>query len=119
MKRGEVWLARLGPARGTEIGKTRPVLIVQEDALTVAGYPTIVVLPITTRLRQKPGPVRVTLAPRGNLKNLSQVITAEPRAIDRQRLLQGPLTRLLPNELSAVDQGLLTALGMHREARGN
>ncbi len=116
MKRGEVWLARLGPARGAEIGKTRPVVIVQDDALTTAGYPTVVILPLTTRLRQNPGPVRVTIPPRGNLKELSQVITAEPRAIDRQRLLQGPLTRLLPGELSAVELGLLTAMGMHRPA---
>jgi len=27
--RGEVWLADLDPKRGTEPGKTRPVLIVQ------------------------------------------------------------------------------------------
>jgi mRNA interferase MazF len=27
--RGEVWLADLNPSRGTEPGKTRPVLIVQ------------------------------------------------------------------------------------------
>ncbi|MGD0076085.1 MAG: type II toxin-antitoxin system PemK/MazF family toxin [Candidatus Binataceae bacterium] len=27
--RGEVWLANLSPRRGTEPGKTRPVLIVQ------------------------------------------------------------------------------------------
>lgn len=117
MKRGEVWLARLGPARGAEIGKTRPVLIVQENALTASGYPTVVVLPLTTHLRQNPGPVRVTIAARGHLHSLSQVITAEARAIDRQRLLQGPLTRLLPDELSAVEQGLLTALGMAREMR--
>ena len=28
-KRGEVWLANLNPRRGTEPGKTRPVLVVQ------------------------------------------------------------------------------------------
>ena len=115
MKRGEVWLARLGPARGAEIGKTRPVLVIQEDALTVAGYPTVVILPLTTRLRQTPGPFRVSISPRGKLKQLFQVITAEPRAIDRQRLLQGPLTRLLPDEMSAVEKGLLTAMGMNRQ----
>jgi len=28
-ERGEVWLAHLNPWRGIEVGKTRPVLIVQ------------------------------------------------------------------------------------------
>jgi mRNA-degrading endonuclease toxin of MazEF toxin-antitoxin module len=32
-ERGEVWLANLNPRRGTEAGKTRPVLIVQTRAL--------------------------------------------------------------------------------------
>ena len=31
--RGQVWLADLNPPRGTEPGKTRPVLIVQAQAL--------------------------------------------------------------------------------------
>ncbi len=116
MKRGEIWLARLGPARGVEIGKTRPVLVIQENALTAAGYPTVIILPLTTRIRQAAGPARVLISPRGKLRQLSQVITTEPRAIDRQRLLQGPLTRLLPDELSAVERGLVTALGMSGHA---
>ena len=33
MKRGEIWLADLNPRRGTEPGKTRPVLVVQSQAL--------------------------------------------------------------------------------------
>lgn len=32
-ERGEIWLANLNPGRGTEPGKTRPVLIVQSQAL--------------------------------------------------------------------------------------
>jgi mRNA interferase MazF len=36
-ERGEVWLANLNPQRGTEPGKTRPVLIVQGQALINAG----------------------------------------------------------------------------------
>ncbi len=37
--RGEVWLANLNPTRGTEPGKTRPVLIVQAQALLDANIP--------------------------------------------------------------------------------
>jgi len=33
LDRGEVWLASLDPRRGTEPGKTRPVLVVQAQAL--------------------------------------------------------------------------------------
>ena len=37
--RGEVWVADLNPRRGTEPGQTRPVLIVQAQALLDAGRP--------------------------------------------------------------------------------
>ena len=50
MRRGEIWLGDLNPNRGTEIGKIRPVLIVQADFLIAQGDPTIVVLPLTTQV---------------------------------------------------------------------
>jgi hypothetical protein len=37
--RGEVWFANLNPMRGTEPGETRPVLIVQAQALLDASHP--------------------------------------------------------------------------------
>ena len=33
MRRGEVWTANLNPSRGREIGKIRPVLIIQANEL--------------------------------------------------------------------------------------
>ena len=37
MRRGEVWLGNLNPNRGQEIGKIRPVVILQADFLLAAG----------------------------------------------------------------------------------
>ena len=34
MRRGEIWLGNLNPNRGNEIGKIRPVLILQADFLS-------------------------------------------------------------------------------------
>ena len=51
MKRGEVWVANLNPSRGREVGKVRPVLVIQNDALVEAGSPTIAVLPLTTQVQ--------------------------------------------------------------------
>lgn len=114
MKRGEIWLGRLNPPRGAEIGKTRPVLIMQDDALTAGGSRTVIVLPITTRVSPEREPGHVTLAPRGRLNSPSQVMTDSPRTLDRERLLKGPLTRLTPGEMRSVEKGLLAALGMYR-----
>lgn len=50
MKRYEIYYARLEPVEGSEIGKTRPCVIVSLDALN-AVLPTVVVCPLTTKLR--------------------------------------------------------------------
>jgi len=47
-RRGEIWLANLNPRRGTEAGKTRPVLVVQAQSLLDAEHPSTIVLPLTT-----------------------------------------------------------------------
>jgi len=49
VKRYEVWWAVLDPARGAEMAKTRPVVIVSLDALN-ARLQTITVCPLTTQL---------------------------------------------------------------------
>lgn len=47
-KQGDVFLARLNPAKGNEPGKDRPVVVVQSDALNEAGYPTCIVVPCSS-----------------------------------------------------------------------
>jgi mRNA interferase MazF len=46
MKRFEVWLARLDPAEGSEMRKTRPVVIVSPDEMN-ARLLTVLVAPLT------------------------------------------------------------------------
>lgn len=50
MKRYEIYWARLEPVEGAEIGKTRPCVIVSDD-LRNRSLATIVVCPLTTKLR--------------------------------------------------------------------
>jgi mRNA interferase MazF len=45
MRRGEVWLINLDPTVGSEIQKTRPAVIVNDDAIGI--LPLRVIVPIT------------------------------------------------------------------------
>ena len=45
MRKGEVWLINLDPTVGAEIRKTRPAVIVNEDAIGV--LPLRVIIPLT------------------------------------------------------------------------
>jgi mRNA interferase MazF len=101
-ERGEVWLADLDPRRGTEPGKTRPVLIVQAQALLDAGHPSTLVIPLTTNLAEGAEPLRIRVPASGRLRQTSDLLIDQLRAIDNRRLIQGPLMRLSPVLLRQV-----------------
>jgi mRNA interferase MazF len=50
MKRDEIYWGRLDPVEGSEMGKTRPCVIVSLDSLN-ATLPTVVICPLTSVLR--------------------------------------------------------------------
>ena len=50
IKQFDIWLADLNPARGTEPGKTRPVVIIQTDLLNDTHLSTLV-CPVTTNVQ--------------------------------------------------------------------
>jgi mRNA interferase MazF len=112
MRRGEIWVGNLNPNRGGEIGKIRPVVILQADFLTDQGEPTIIVLPLTTQVRKSKEPLHVTIPARDRLEQDCQVMPEQPRTLDRNRLADGPLTRLTPEELSAVEKSFRAVTGL-------
>ncbi|MFZ5484073.1 MAG: type II toxin-antitoxin system PemK/MazF family toxin [Pseudomonadota bacterium] len=112
MKRGEIWVGNLNPSRGREIGKVRPVLIMQADELTQTGTPMIVVLPLTTQTYPGFKRWRISLPARERLLKPCQVITDQPRALDRDRFGEGPLATLTADEMAAVEKSLRGVMGM-------
>ena len=73
--RGEIWLANLNPKHGTEPGKTRPVLIVQAQALLDAQHPSTLVIPLTTKLIDDAEPLRLRLTPTNRLRRVSDLFS--------------------------------------------
>ncbi len=111
-RRGEVWLADLNPQHGTEPGKTRPVLLVQAQALLDADHPSTLVIPLTTRLENDAEPLRIRVPVGGKLRKESDLLIDQLRAIDNHRLVTGPLARLSQSQLHKVDQALAEVLDL-------
>lgn len=112
MKRGEIWVGNLNPSRGREIGKVRPVLIIQTDELNESISPMVVILPLSTQIYPMCKRWRVTLPPRGRLQKPCQVITDQPRALDRDRFGDGPLATVSTEEMAAVEKSLRGVMGL-------
>lgn len=112
MRRGEIWVANLNPGRGREIGKIRPVLVLQADELSAIGTPMIVILPVTTQVYPDYKTWRVTVPARERLLVDCQVVVDQPRALDRDRFGEGPLTTLSEEEMANVERAFLGVCGM-------
>ena len=112
MRCGEIWIGNLNLNRGSEIGKIRPVLILQADFLTDQGEPTIVVLPLSTQVRKSKEPLHVTIPARDRLRQACQVMPEQPRTLDRRRLADGPVTKLTLEEMSSVEKSFKAVTGL-------
>ena len=110
--RGEIWLADLNPRRGTEPGKTRPVLIIQSQALLDAGHPSTLVVPLTTTLVDDAEPLRVRVPATGRLRRESDLLIDQLRAIDNRRLIRGPLMQLSTHLMNRVGQAIQEVLDL-------
>ena len=90
---GHVYVADLNPRFGTELGKTRPVVVVQTDALNL-HHPSTIVCPLTTRVADFANPLRVAV-PKGvsGMGRPSDILVDQVKAIDNRRLRRkiGPL----------------------------
>lgn len=90
----DIWLADLNPTRGTEPGKTRPVVIIQTDLLNEEEHPSTIICPITTNVKKDIQILRVHLW-KGQLNKQSDILVDQIRAVDNRRLVKklGQLTR--------------------------
>ena len=109
-KRGSVYLVNLDPTIGSEIKKTRPAVIIQNDVGNQYS-PITIIAPITSGEKAVyPIEVEVKKA-EGGLDNDSLILLNQIRAIDKRRLVKY-LGKVKPETMQRVDQALLISLGL-------
>ena len=106
MKRGEVWWVEFDPAVGSEIRKTRPAVIVSNDAAN-RHLSRVVVIPLTSStVRQYPGEALVTVAGQPSKAMADQIMAA-----DKARL-KSQIGVLSKDDLRAVEGAMTVHLGL-------
>jgi mRNA interferase MazF len=105
-RRGEVWWVSFDPSLGGEVKKTRPAVIVSNDAANTA-LNRVIVVPITSQTsRVYPGEAMVSLNGEQRKAMADQVMT-----VSKQRL-RNKLGSLSISDLEAVENALLLQLGI-------
>ncbi len=111
-QRGDIYLARLNPAEGSEQAGARPVVVGSRDAINRYS-PVIVVCPLTNAshiTKLYPSDVRV-VAPEGGLAKDSVILTGQVRAIAKSRLLKH-LGELDPETMKQVEDAMKITLNL-------
>ena len=89
MLRGEIWLVKLDPTLGTEISKTRPAIIVNDNAIGI--LPLKVIVPVTDwkePFAARPWMVRLEPNPTNGLSKVSGADTFQVRSVSETRLVK-------------------------------
>lgn len=85
MERGEIYMVAFDPVVGSETGKTRPAVVVQNE-LANRSSPTVTVVPLSSQLaRVFPFQVRLA-AGEGGLEHESKALCEQIRTVSRDRL---------------------------------
>ena len=95
VRRGDVFLVSLDPARGGEIQKTRPCIVVSPDELN-SYLRTFIVAPLTTGGHSYPFRIPCRFEGRAGYVVIDQI-----RTVDRERLVRR-LGKLSPSTLGNI-----------------
>jgi mRNA interferase MazF len=106
MKRGEVWWVEFDPSIGSKIRKTRPAVIVSNDAAN-RNLARVIVIPMTSSVsRVYPGETIVSIKGQQSKVMADQIMTA-----DKTRL-KSQIGTLSKAEMVAVDDVIRVQLAL-------
>jgi mRNA interferase MazF len=108
MKRGEVWWVEFDPAVGSEIRKTRPGIIISNDAAN-RNLARVVIVPLTSSVaRQYPGEALVTVDGKQAKAMADQIMAADKSRLKSQL---GVLSKV---DMRLVEDAIRIHLGLRQ-----
>ena len=112
MKQEEIWLVNLDPTIGAEIRKTRPCVILNDDAIGI--LPLKIIAPITDfkpKYKIVPWMVRLRKSPTNGLDKDSVIDVFQVRSLSNQRLIK-KLGKIEKSELKSAHDAMRVVIGI-------
>ena len=112
IKRGAIFLVNFNPVIGSEQGKIRPAIVLQNNLGNEFG-PTTIIAPLTSKEFSKEFSTNVFLSKKDSkLEKDSTILLNQIRVIDKSRILK-KLSNELDNEImKKVDLAIKSSLGL-------
>ena len=104
LNRGDICLVNFNPAKGGEIGKLRPAIILS-DSDDNEVLATVIVIPLSTVIEPDTLPFRYTITKREKLEQNSDACINEIRALSKTRIKE-KLTTLKTEEITIIQEAL-------------
>jgi mRNA interferase MazF len=98
MKRGSIYWCELDPTRGTEITKTRPVVIVSNDTAN-SLLSRVVVVPLTSNIKHVFASQTLVIVNGSE----SKAVADQMRTVDKSRI-KGKIGELTPFDMEQVNE---------------
>ena len=112
LTRGGVYLAKLDPAKHTEVGKIRWVVILTAQSILNVKPMITFVCPLSSQSQPEFSSLHVKLPPRDNLQVASYALTEHCRTITTKRLVYPRLAQLTSQEIEAILHRLQRFIGV-------
>ena len=106
-----MYLARLDPVKGAEVGKLRPVVILTDQSLLDVKPAHIFVCPLSGRSNPDYQALHVALPARDSLKVQSYALVEHCRSISIRRLQSDRLAKIEVDELNEIIRRLHRLVG--------
>jgi mRNA interferase MazF len=109
--RGDIILVNLDPVIGSEQGKIRPAVVIQNNIGNEYSSATIVA-PITSRIFSKQFPTNVEVDETNSpLKEKSTILLNQIRTIDKTRIIKD-YGKISSKKMKEVDEAIMKSLGL-------
>ena len=109
LNKGDICLVDFNPAKGGEIGKLRPAVVISDnDDNRILD--TIIVIPLSTIVEPNTQPYRIQIKAREKLKYNSDACINEIRALSKTRA-KSKIASLSLSELKIIQKSLCDIIG--------